>query len=130
MKPQKILLAIVLGALWAANPVAAQTDKDPPKSPNARFGDPTTKAQQYQDYQYGVIKTVNANDMVLTQTKYGTDQEFKFTKKTKFVEDGKATSVSQLKVGDKVWVAADKSKKTGDLVAKRVVAGTDIPAVR
>jgi hypothetical protein len=126
---QKILLAMVLGALWAANSAAAQSDKDPPKSPNARFGDPTTMAQKYQDYLYGVIKEVSADQMVLTKTKYGSDQAFKFNKKTKFVEDGKPSSASQLRAGDKVWVAVDKSKKTGDLTAKRVVAGTDIPAI-
>ena len=129
MKLQRVLLGMVLAALWAASPAAGQSDKDPPKSPNARFGDPTTQAQKYQGYIYGVIQTVNADQMVLTNTKFGTDQEFKFNKKTKFVQDGKACTYSELKVGDKVWVAVDKSKKTGELTAKRVVAGTDIPAV-
>ena len=129
MKLQNIFLAMVLAACWAANPAAGQSDKNPPSTPNARFGDPTTQAQKYQGYIYGVVQSVNADQMVLTKTKFGTDQEFKFNKKTKFVQDGKASTYSELKAGDKVWVAIDKSKKTGEMTAKRVAAGTDIPAV-
>jgi hypothetical protein len=67
--------------------------------------------------------------MVLTKTKFGTDQTFKFDKKTKFIRNGETSSLDQFKVGDEVWVDVQKDKKTGDLIAKKVVTGADVMAL-
>jgi hypothetical protein len=83
----------------------------------------------YQDYQYGVIKTKNANELILTQTKFGVDQSYKLTKKTKYIQDGKASSFDQLKIGDRIYIDVDTNKKTGDLIAKKVVSGVDVPSI-
>ena len=129
MKFQTILMAIALGTAWLAAPAAAQQDKEPPKASNARFGDPTSTARMYQGFLYGVVKELNEKEMVLTKTKFGTDQTFKFEKKTKFIRDGKTSSLDQFKVGDEVWVDVQKDKKTDDLTAKKVVTGIDVMAL-
>jgi hypothetical protein len=129
MKVQTILMAIVLGIGWLAAPAAAQQDKEPPKASNARFGNPTSTARMYQGFLYGVVKELNEKEMVLSKTKFGTDQTFKFEKKTKFIRDGKTCSLAQFKVGDQVWVDVQKDKKTGDLIAKKVVTGSDVLAL-
>ncbi len=130
MKLKTILTAIVLGVVWLAGSAAAQQqDKDPPKTGNARFGDPTSIARNYQDYLYGVIKELKPDELVLTKTKVGTDQAFKLNKKTKFSQNGKISSLDKLSVGDRVWVDVATDKRTGDLIAKKVVSGVDIPAV-
>ena len=77
----------------------------------------------YADYLYGVIKDLNKDGMILTKTKAGADQTFKFNKKTKFIQDGKDISLKSLKMGDEVWVDVDEDKKTGDLIARKVVTG-------
>jgi hypothetical protein len=51
------------------------------------------------------------------------DQTFKLTKKTKFVQDEKASSFDKLKVGDRLYIDADTDKKTGVMTAKKVVSG-------
>jgi hypothetical protein len=129
MKLQTILMAIALGAAWLAGPAAAQQDKEPPKVSNARFGDPSSTARMYQGFLYGVIKELNEKEMILVKTKFGTDRTFKFEKKTKFIRDGKKSSLDKFKVGDEVWVDVQKNKKTGDLVAKKVVTGADVTAL-
>jgi hypothetical protein len=126
MKLQTVLMAIALGIAGLAAPAAAQQDKEPPKASNARFGDSTSTARMYQGFLYGVIKELNATEMVLTKTKFGTDQTFKFEKKTKFIRDGKSSSLDQFKVGDQVWVDVQEEKKTGDRIAKKVVTGGDV----
>jgi ferredoxin-fold anticodon binding domain-containing protein len=76
---------------------------------------------------YGVIKDLNPNEMILTKTKFGVDQTFKLNKKTKFTLDGKPSTFDKLKVGDRIFVDVDTDKKTGDLIAKKVVSGLGIP---
>ncbi len=129
MKVQTILMAIALGIAGLAAPAAAQQDKEPPKASNARFGDPTSTARMYQGFLYGVVKELNEKEMVLTKTKFGTDQTFKFERKTKFIRNGKTSSFDRFKVGDQVWVDVQKDKKTGDLIAKKVVTGADVTAL-
>jgi hypothetical protein len=128
MKLQTIMTAIALGVACLAAPAAAQDDKNPPKSSNARFGDPTSTGRMYQGFLYGVIKELNQSEMVLTQTAAGTDQTIRLGKKTKFLQDGKTSSLDKFKTGDKVWVDVDKGKKTGELIAKKVVGGVDLVA--
>jgi hypothetical protein len=108
---------------------APQSDKEPITSSTGRFGDPTSIARQYQDFLYGVIKEKSPNELVLTQTKFGIDQTFKLNKKTKFIQDGKAGSFDKLKVGDRIYVDVDTDKKTGDMTAKKVISGVDIPSI-
>jgi hypothetical protein len=126
MKWQTILTAIALAVACLAAPAAAQDDKNPPKSSNARFGDPTSTGRMYQGFLYGVIKELNQSEMVLTQTAAGTDQTIRLKKKTKFLQDGKTSSLDKFKTGGKVWVDVDKGKRTGDLIAKKVVGGVDL----
>jgi hypothetical protein len=93
----------------------------------ARYGDPTSTARKYQNFLYGVIKTVDANGMMLEKTNAGIDQAFKFQPKTKFIHNDKPSSRQDLKVGDQVYVDVHKDKKTGDLYAKRVISGIVVP---
>jgi len=130
MKVQIVFLSMLLGAgslvapaVAQVTPSAAQDDKNPPKSSTARFGDPSGTGRMYQDNIYGVIKEVNANEIILTKTAAGTDQSVKVIKKTKFIQDGKLSSPDKFKAGDKVIVDVDKNKKTGVLSAKRVISG-------
>ena len=111
--------------LVLAVPMMAQ-DK-PVKAGTARFGDPTSTARKYQNLLYGVIKTLDANGMVLEKTKVGIDQTFRFQPKTKFIHDDKPSSREDLKVGDQVYVDVHEDKKTGDLYAKKVVTGIVVP---
>jgi hypothetical protein len=99
----------------------------PVKAGTARYGDPTGTARKYQNLLYGVIKTLDANGMVLEKTKVGIDQTLKFQPKTKFIHDDKPSSREDLKVGDQVYVDVREDKKTGDLYAKKVVTGIVVP---
>lgn len=80
----------------------------------------------YQDFIYGVIKAMNKDELVLTKTNAGVDQTFKLNKKTKYIHDGKNSSVESLKLGEQVWVDVKKDKKTGDFNARKVVTGAFI----
>jgi hypothetical protein len=111
--------------LVLAVPVMAQ--EKPVKAGTARYGDPTATARKYQNLLYGVIKTIDANGMVLEKTKAGIDQTFKFQPKTKFIHDEKPSSREDLKVGEQVYVDVHEDKKTGDLYAKKVVTGIVVP---
>ena len=129
MKLRIILLTVTMTAACVAVLGAApQSDKQPIVSSTGRFGDPNNVARMYRDYMSGVIKELAPNEMILTKTHFGVDQTFKLTKKTKFTLDGKASSFDKLKVGDMVFVDVDTDKKTGDLTAKKVVSGADLPA--
>jgi hypothetical protein len=130
MKVRKVMVIAALAATCLATLAAMpQSDKQPITSNTGRFGDPTSIAIKYQDYLYGVIKVLNPNEMILSQTKFGVDQTFKLNKKTKFTHDGKASSFDKLKVGDRVYVDVDTDKKSGDLIAKKVISGVDIPSI-
>ena len=128
MKLDKIMMTAVLAAACVAALVAApQSDKQPVVSSTGRFGDPSTVAIKYRDYLFGIVKEVNANEVILSKTKFGVDQPFKFTKKTKFFQDGKPSSFDKIKVGEGVYIDVDTDKKTGDQLAKKVVSGVDMP---
>jgi len=129
MKFLIITVTAMLAGACAVALAAPQTDKQPIVSDTGRFGDASGIARKYQDYLYGVIKEKNPSELTLTQTKFGVDQNFKLNKKTKFIQDGKASSFDKLKLGDKVFIDVDTDKKTGDLIAKKVVSGVDIPSI-
>lgn len=116
-------LLTILAVLAVTGSAAGQTGRDPIKTDNARFGDPTSIARVYQDYLYGVIKKIDKDEMVLEKTKFGVDQTLILDSKTKYIHDGKPASQDRLKVGDKVWVDVKNKKKTGELLAKKVVTG-------
>ena len=111
--------------LLLAAPAPAQ--EKAAKAETARFGDPTGIARKYQNFLYGVIKTIDADGMVLEKTKVGIDQTFKFQPRTKFLHDNKPSSREKLKVGEQVYVDVRKDKKTGDLYAKQVITGIVVP---
>lgn len=85
-----------------------------------------TAGDNYTGFRYGVVKAINKDEIVLTKTDAGTDETFKLNKKTKFVHDGKSSTLDSVKVGDKVWVDANQDKKTGDLIARKVVSGVSM----
>ena len=129
MKLQNILITTaILAASVAMLAAAPQNEKQPIVSSTGRFGDPNSVAQKYRDYLFGIIKEVNPNEVILAKTKYGIDQAFKFNKKTKFTQDGKPSTFDKLKVGEGVYVDVDTDKKTGELIAKKVVSGVEMPS--
>lgn len=117
------ILLTLLSVLVVAGTAPGQTGRDPIKTDNARFGDPTSIARAYQDFLYGVIKEIKKDALVLEKTKFGIDQALKLQAKTKYIHDGKPGSLDRLKVGDKVWVDVKTEKKTGVMIAKKVVTG-------
>jgi len=129
MKLQNILITTaILAASVAMLAAAPQNEKQPIVSSTGRFGDPNSVAQKYRDYLFGIIKEVNPNEVILAKTKYGIDQAFKFNKKTKFTQDGKPSTFDKLKVGEGVYIDVDTDKKTGELIAKKVVSGVEMPS--
>jgi hypothetical protein len=124
MNLRKLSIPITL-CLVMVTPAAAQ--EKPVKAGTARYGDPTGIARKYQNLLYGVIKTIDAQEMVLEKTKAGIDQTLKFQPKTKFFHDTKPSLREDLKVGDQVYVDVHEDKKTGDLYAKRVISGITVP---
>jgi hypothetical protein len=131
MKLRGVLVVAALAALGSTAGAAAppQSDKQPIVSSTGRFGDPNNVARKYQDYLFGILKEVKPNELILSKTKYGVDQGFKVTKKTKFTYDGKPSSIDKLKAGEGIYIDVDTDKKTGDLIAKKVVSGVDMPSI-
>jgi hypothetical protein len=130
MMLRKIMVITALAAACLATLAAMpQSDKQPITSSTGRFGDASSVAIMYRDYMYGVIKEVKPSELTLTQTKFGVDETFKLNKKTKFIQDGKASSLDKLNVGDRIYIDADTDKKTGVRTAKKVISGVDIPSV-
>ena len=80
-------------------------------------------AAKYKNLFFGIVKEVNKDELVLTKTQAGADQSFKFNKKTKFLVDGKEASLASVHLGDSVWVDVDKNKRTGELIARKVLGG-------
>ena len=130
MKLRRIIITTALAAACLTTLDAApQSDKQPVTSSTGRFGDPNSVARKYQDYLFGIVKEVNANEVILAKTKYGVDQAFKFNKKTKFTLDGKPSTYDKLKVGEGIYIDVDTDRRTGDLIAKKVVSGVDMPSI-
>jgi Domain of unknown function (DUF5666) len=122
MKARAILAALLL--VFGCGAARAQRADSAPAPPsNARFGDPTGTARNYQDYHYGVVKSVSNSVLVCDKTEFGDDQPFKIDRKTKFSHDGQPSAAADLKAGDKVWVRIRTDKRTGEMTALRVVSG-------
>jgi hypothetical protein len=130
MKLRRTLMTTILAAACLATLGAApQSDKQPITSDTGRFGDASSTARKYQDYLYGVVKEKHPDELVMTKTKFGIDQTFKISKKTKFTADGKTSSLDKLKVGDGIYIDVDTDKKTGVMTAKKIIAGVDLPSI-
>ncbi len=121
--------AAVAAACLSALAAAPQNEKQPITSDTGRFGNASGITRKYEGYLYGVVKEKNPDALILTKTKAGVEQDFRITKKTKFTLDGKASAYEKLKVGDSVYVDVDTDKKTGEMTAKKVVSGVDIPSI-
>ena len=124
-----IATATVAAACLTTLAAAPQNEKQPVAPDTGRFGDASSIAIKYRDYLFGIVKEKNPEALVLTKTKFGIDQSFKITKKTKFTRDGKPSSYDKLKVGEDVFIDVDTDKKTGALTAKKVVSGVDLPSI-
>jgi hypothetical protein len=131
VKLQIILVALVVSLTGFAAPSIAQrggrSSSEGGASGYGALGIPSfgngSAGNNFKGFHSGVLKTVNRDAMVLTKTNAGVDQTFKFSKKTKFIHDGKDSSVESLKLGEQVWVDAQRDKKTGDFNARKVVTG-------
>ena len=114
------LLGIVLtaGAGWAQ---LVQSPNAP--SATGRLENAISVAGKYQNYVYGVIKEIGKDQIVLDKTRFGNDQVFKLEHKTKFLHNGKRSTLADLKVGDMVWVDAKIEKKKQEKIARKVITG-------
>ena len=121
MSLKAIFLAVLLGMLISV-PVVAQ--HDPVKAETARFGTAEAGSLGFQDYLYGVVKSIGKTEMVLDKTALGDGQVFQLSPKTKFIQDGKPSSLENFKAGDKVWVDTKKNK-AGDMLARKVITGIE-----
>jgi len=121
MKLRNILLCAFLGCLAGVPNTSAQTEPAKPGEP--RFGNATSTGRALQDYVYGVIKHIDKEGLMVDKTPFGDGQNFKLDRKTKFVHDGKPSTFEGLKVGDKVWIDVKMEKKSGEMIAKKVVTG-------
>jgi len=123
MKARTILATVLLVAGCSVAAQAQRADSAPAPPSNARFGDPSITAPNFQDYHYGVVKSVSDSSLVCDKTEFGDDQPFRIEKKTKFTHDGKRSAAGDLKAGDKVWVKVRTDKRTGEMTALKVVSG-------
>jgi hypothetical protein len=117
----------ILIAFCLVMAVAATAQEGPIVAGTGRYGDASGTAPKYKNLLYGVIKTIDAQGMVLEKTKAGIDQTVKFKPKTKFIHDNKPSLREDLKVGEQVYVDARQDKKTGDLYARQVISGIVVP---
>ncbi len=94
-----------------------------PDAPGARgrIENAISLGGKYQDYLYGVVK--EKDELILDKTVYGNDQVFKLEHGTKFIQNGKRSSLADLKIGDMVWIDAKIKKKTEEKIARKVITG-------
>jgi hypothetical protein len=129
MTRRTVTLVLLFSVLTlAATGFGQQRESGEPET--ARFGNPTSTARFFQDYFYGVIKSLDKKELVLEKTKFGIDQAIKLDSKTKYLHNEKPSSRDRLKVGDQVWVQADTNKRTGEMTARRVLTGVVAPTIR
>ena len=131
MKHLKLAAGALLltGMFFAPDGATAQAPV-PKGDETARFGNPTGTARQMQDLFYGVVKSVDKKEMVLEKTKFGIDQAIVLNEKTKYVRDGKASKVEDIKKGEQVWIRIKTNKKSGEMIAKVVMSGVIAPTVK
>ncbi|HEX5410603.1 MAG TPA: hypothetical protein VFZ27_01940 [Terriglobia bacterium] len=124
---RNILFYALLGSSLAAGAQVYQS----PAAPGAagRLENAISVGGKYQNYIYGVVKKIGKDQIILDKTRYGDDQVFKLEHKTKFVDNGKRSTLAALKAGDMVWIDAKVDKKTNDKTAKQVITGIGPKAV-
>lgn len=125
-----VLLYALVGGAVAAGPAWAQVYQSP-DSPGAagRLESAISVGGKYQNYIYGVVKKIGKDQIILDKTRYGDDQMFKLEPKTKFLDNGKRSTLAAFKAGDMVWIDAKINKKTNDKIAKQVITGIGPKAV-
>ncbi len=126
MKTTIALFSALLFFLAGSPPLAAQQTNQPQPPELGRFGNPTATARIYQGYLYGVIKKIDKQDLVLDKTYFGVPKTITINKNTKFIHNGKTGTLAQLKLGEDVYVDVKKNKKTGEMLAKKVVTGVGV----
>ncbi len=119
-----VLTLVVVAGLGVLTPAMARAQEPPTAPGSGRFGNPDESTSEiFKGYVYGVVKSVDPNELVLDKTKFGFDQTYKFDPKIKVVRDGRPSSRDTLKVGEPVYVQVKKEKRTGDQIAKKILAG-------
>lgn len=99
-------------------------------SATGRWENAISVAGKYQNYIYGVVKKIEKHQIILNKTRFGNNQVFKLERKTKFLDNGKHSTLASLKVGDMVWVDAKIKKKTGEKIARKVITGVGPKSVQ
>lgn len=124
MKRSGILACGILTCLLVAANGWTQTIQSP-QAPGARgrIENAISLAGKYQNYIYGVVRKIKKDELILDKTVYGNDQVFKLEHKTKFIRNGKRSSLAELKIGDMVWIDAKVKKKAEEKIAKKVITG-------
>lgn len=124
IKRTETLICCLLGCIILAQGAWGQTIESPnAPGATARLEDAISVAGKYQNYVYGVIKKIEKHELILNKTRFGNNQVFKLDRKTKFVHNGKHSTLAKLKVGDMVWVDAKLKKKTEERIARKVITG-------
>ncbi len=123
-KASNFLVSGLLGCIVASGTAWAQRIEGP-DAPDAtsRLENAISLAGQYQNYIYGVIRKITKDEIVLDKTRFGNDQVFKLEHKTKFIDNGKRSTLAQLKQGDMVWIDAKIKKKASEKIARKVITG-------
>jgi hypothetical protein len=123
-KAINFLISGLLGCVLASGAAWAQTVQSP-NAPDAtgRLENAISVAGQYQNYVYGVVKKIAKDEIVLDKTRFGNDQVFKLEHNTKFIDNGKRSTLANLKAGDMVWIDAKIKKNTSDKIARKVITG-------
>lgn len=124
MKKETIIACGILGCILAAGNGWAQVYQSP-NTPGAsgQLENAISLGANYQDYIYGVIKTIKKHELILDKTRYGNNQVFKLQHSTKFIANGKRSSLAKLKIGDMVWIDAKLKKKANEMIARKVITG-------
>ena len=119
-----LLFYALLGVALATDASWAQVYQSP-DAPGAtgRLENAISTGGKYQNYIYGVVKKIGKGEIILDKTRFGDDQVFKLEHKTRFVDNGKPSTLAGLKVGDMVWIDAKINKKTNEKTAKKVITG-------
>lgn|SRR5487761_192924 len=125
MRRTGVLIIVLLAIGLTAQQTQAQRTTAPQPPNNDRFGNPDSIARMYQDYLYGVIGKIGKHSLVLNKTKFGIPQTIMLDRKTKFLRNGKRSSIGRLRVGESVYIDTKTDKKTGTILAKKVVSGVD-----
>jgi hypothetical protein len=120
----KLSLAVILMMLGCTALAAGQQPgQNSPLAAHSRFGNPSSIARIYQSYIFGVVRKATKDELVLDKTQFGNDQTFKLTKKTKFIRNDKPIKMETLRPGTMVWIDMKRDKKSGDMIASKVVTG-------